>query len=71
MRNRILAVGILALLTMAALLSTPAETEATNCMYSYQYCTQYYCAPDDQQCLTYCECSYLACIGLELPSWCI
>jgi hypothetical protein len=71
MRKYLLAVGVLVLLTMALLLSTPAPTEATNCLYGYQYCSQYYCAPDDEQCQLGCECSYLACIGAEQPSRCL
>jgi hypothetical protein len=71
MRKRILAVGFVALLTMAALLSMPAQTEAGNCWYGYQYCSQNFCSPDDQQCQTGCECSYMSCLGMELPSYCI
>lgn len=65
------ALRCLVLIGAVALTAWPATTEATNCGYGYQYCTQYYCAPDDQQCLTGCECGYLNCIGAELPSWCI
>lgn len=65
------ALRCLALLGAVAVTAWPATTEAANCHYSYQYCLNYWCAPEDEQCQLGCECSYLTCIGAELPYWCI
>lgn len=65
------ALRCLVLIGAVALTAWPAPTEATNCAYGYQWCSQVYCAPDDQQCQTGCECSFLNCIGAEQPSYCL
>ena len=69
MRKLLLAVTLL--LTFAVFFSTPTPTQAVDCWAGYQYCVQYLCLPDDDQCRLGCECSYYNCKGMELPSWCI
>lgn len=64
------ALHCLALLGAVTLAAWPTTTEATDCLYAFEYCTQSFCPPNDEVCLLACECEYYYCTGLQAPTYC-